>query len=210
MRSPCPRRACSTTWTRPPSARTPRPSAPGCASAEPPAHPYEMYRTMLRRHDDRLVKVSPGTLYHQVGRLAEYGLVRERGTERAGNRPERTTYAITSAGREALRAEVRRLIAEPTGERSDFRVGLAEIGHLSAPAARAALADRLANARAEREEARAAIRGIERVGLAERHWLDHTYGLAVAEAQIAWLAGVLERLDAGALAWEGSRIAGPS
>ena len=69
---------------------------------EEPMHPYEMYQLLIARHEDRLVKVRPGTLYHAVGRLEEQGLVTATGTDREGNRPERTTYTISAAGREAL------------------------------------------------------------------------------------------------------------
>ncbi|BAS16724.1 transcriptional regulator protein [Arthrobacter sp. Hiyo8] len=31
---------------------------------EAPMHPYEMYQLLMARHEDRLVKVRPGTLYH--------------------------------------------------------------------------------------------------------------------------------------------------
>ena len=63
--------------------------------AERPMHPYEMYQLLLEREEDRVLKVRPGTLYHAVDRLARDGLVRPLHTEREGNRPERTTYAVT-------------------------------------------------------------------------------------------------------------------
>src|SRR6478752_4124160 len=73
---------------------------------EEPMHPYEMFQLLIARHEDRLVKVRPGTLYHAVGRLEEQGLVAATGTDREGNRPERTTYKISAAGREALTARL--------------------------------------------------------------------------------------------------------
>ena len=36
---------------------------------ERPMHPYEMYQLLLERHEDRFVKVRPGSLYHSVERL---------------------------------------------------------------------------------------------------------------------------------------------
>jgi DNA-binding PadR family transcriptional regulator len=59
--------------------------------AERPMHPYEMYSLMLERHQDWVVKVKPGSLYHTVDRLARDELVEVAGTERAGSRPERTS-----------------------------------------------------------------------------------------------------------------------
>ena len=41
-------------------------------------------------------------MYHTVARLLRAGLIAEVGTDRDGNRPERTTYTLTPAGREAL------------------------------------------------------------------------------------------------------------
>ena len=61
-------------------------------------HPYEMIRLMRHRHDDRIVSVTNGTVYHTVARLERQGLIAEVGIDRDGNRPERTTYALADAG----------------------------------------------------------------------------------------------------------------
>ena len=62
-------------------------------------HPYEMYQLLLERHEDRIVRVTPGSLYRTVDRLTADGLAEATGTGREGNRPERTTSAIPSAVR---------------------------------------------------------------------------------------------------------------
>ena len=80
--------------------------------AERPMHPYEMYQLSMQRRDHRLVKIKPGTLYHAVRRLAESGLVAVVSTEREGNRPERTTYEITDAGRDQLQSSVALMLAQ--------------------------------------------------------------------------------------------------
>src|SRR4051794_13852278 len=87
---------------------------------ERPMHPYEMYQLMLERHEDWMVKVRPGSLYHSVERLQEAKLVESTGTARAGNRPERTTYAITAAGREALTTRISELLHKPVREYPHF------------------------------------------------------------------------------------------
>lgn len=51
-----------------------------------PMHPYEMYSVMLERHEDELVKVRPGSLYHTVERLQRDGLVKSLGTDRPTGR----------------------------------------------------------------------------------------------------------------------------
>ncbi|WP_235347412.1 PadR family transcriptional regulator [Arthrobacter sp. SPG23] len=99
---------------------------------EEPMHPYEMYQLLMARHEDRLVKVRPGTLYHAVGRLEERGLVETAGTDREGNRPERTTYRITPAGREALTERLQDMLAEPVNEYPSFPLAVAEAYNLPA------------------------------------------------------------------------------
>ena len=91
-------------------------------------HPYEMIRLMRQRRDDRLVAITNGTLYHTVGRLERAGLVTEVGIDRHGNRPERTTYALTS-GRARSSEWVRREL--PRIDRpGEFRIALAEAHNL--------------------------------------------------------------------------------
>src|SRR5690348_15009877 len=93
---------------------------------ERPMHPYEMYQLLIERHEDRIVKVRPGSLYHTVERLVDHECVEATGTGRAGNRPERTTYAITDVGREALTKRVADLIRTPVNEYPAFPVALGE------------------------------------------------------------------------------------
>ncbi|WP_448631480.1 PadR family transcriptional regulator [Cellulomonas soli] len=79
---------------------------------EHPMHPYQVHQVLTRRGDTRLVRVSPGSVYHAVERLARDGLARPVGTDRDGRRPERTTYEITDAGRDAFADRVRGLLGE--------------------------------------------------------------------------------------------------
>lgn len=174
--------------------------------AESPMHPYEMFQTMLQRREDRNVKVRPGTLYHQVGRLAELGLAEVVGTDRAGNRPERTTYAITDAGRAALEAALRRMVAEPADEYPQFRLAVSHVDNLAAPEAVTAFRARIDALRAERDGHDEAIAGLQAKGLAERYWLDVAYARAVLTAQIDWLTAVADRLDGGDIPWEGPAL----
>ncbi|GGJ94979.1 PadR family transcriptional regulator [Pilimelia anulata] len=67
-----------------------------------PAHGYDLKRA----YDARLPRTRPlayGQVYATLGRLTRDGLVRAAGTGR-GAGPERTTYAVTDAGRAALAA----------------------------------------------------------------------------------------------------------
>ncbi len=65
-----------------------------------PKHGYELKRA----HDERMPRARPlafGQVYATLGRLERDGLVTQAGHERDGG-PDRTTYAITAAGRVAL------------------------------------------------------------------------------------------------------------
>jgi DNA-binding PadR family transcriptional regulator len=65
-----------------------------------PRHGYDL----KREHDDRMPRVKPlafGQVYATLGRLERDGLVRQAAQERDAG-PERTTYTLTDAGREAL------------------------------------------------------------------------------------------------------------
>ncbi len=140
--------------------------------AEAPMHPYEMFQLMLQRREDENVKVRPSTLYHQIGRLVDLGYVEPLGTERAGNRPERTTYAITDHGREALESGLRRMVAEPADEYPEFHLALSHVDNLSDQDAVAALRARAEAIRDRLAGYDEAATGLQAKGLATRFWLD--------------------------------------
>ncbi|MCU1437486.1 MAG: transcriptional regulator [Naasia sp.] len=165
-------------------------------------HPYEMYQLMLARHDDRLVKVRPGSLYHTIDRLARDELAQPTGSDRAGNRPERTTYRITEAGRAALRERLTSMLAEPAEEYPEFPLALSEAPHVPRDEflrlleqRRARLADRLAG------YDRAAAGLAERY-IPERYWIDLDYQRAMLGAELTWTRGLLDRVRDGRLPWE--------
>jgi DNA-binding PadR family transcriptional regulator len=174
--------------------------------AESPMHPYEMFQTMLQRREDRNVKVRPGTLYHQVGRLADLGYAEVVGTDRAGNRPERTTYAITDAGRTALEAGLRRMVAEPADEYPQFRLAVSHIDNLPVADAVAALRARVHALGAQRDGYDEAAAGLQAKGLTERYWLDVSYVRAMLTAQVEWLTAIADRVERGDIPWEGPAI----
>src|SRR5690606_2733971 len=91
-----------------------------------------------------------GTLYHCVNRMLEWRLIDRVGTDREGNRPERTTYTLTEAGADAMIAWVRGELGR-IDRPAPFRVALAEAHNLTRTevrelisARRAALVDELA------------------------------------------------------------------
>src|SRR5260370_28379989 len=95
-----------------------------------PMHPYELGRT-LRDHDDvRSIKFNHGSLYMVVQQLARAGFIVEQETTREGQRPERTVYALTDAGRDEARDWLRELVELPEYEYPHFVAALSLIAAL--------------------------------------------------------------------------------
>lgn len=168
-------------------------------------HPYEMIRLMRHRHDDRIVSVTNGTMYHTVARLEKCGLLAEVGVDRDGNRPERTTYTLTDAGHGAVQDWVRRelpLLDRPV----EFRVALAEAHNLPREDVMALLAVRRANLARARDQLAAGIRGAREnqpgeTGVIEQYLIEIDRERALLAADHDWLAALLERLAHPDFVW---------
>ena len=158
---------------------------------ERPMHGYEMFQTLTARHRDRMLQIRPGSLYHVVNRLAEEQLIRQAGTGRNGNRPERTTYEITDGGADALTARLRELVASPVNEFEKFVVALAEIHHLDTPSAVQSIRGRIAALERSATELRA-LRDADAVP-SDRSALD--YLLATTAAKLDWLTGFVASMN---------------
>ncbi|WP_370055017.1 PadR family transcriptional regulator [Leifsonia sp. EB41] len=170
--------------------------------AEGPTHPYEMYQTLVLRSEDRLVKVRPGSLYHTVDRLARQGLVRATGTEREGNRPERTTYEITEEGTQALGERVADIIATPVNEFPEFPLGLGEAHNLPLETVIDLLRNRVGLMRADIALLDDGIHRVRAKGLPEKYWLDVRYLRTTAEAEAAALEALIDDLASGVISWD--------
>ena len=163
---------------------------------ERPMHGYEMFRTLVQRHADRIVKVRLGSLYHVVDRLTEEKLIRRAATARDGKRPQRAIYEITDAGAELLAERVREVIATPVHEFSQFVGALAEVDTLGSDAAANAVDDRVGAM-----EARAAeIMALRDTGVTPGGYVvAMDYLLATMQAELLWLREFASSLRSGRL-----------
>lgn len=168
---------------------------------ERPMHPYEMYQLMVQRAEDRIVKVNPGSLYHSVDRLVSHELVRSTGTTREGNRPERTTYAITERGEQALSAAVTALLQLPVAEYPHFPVGIAEAHHLPKETVLRLLEERATALRADLEVLDAGLERVRVTGVERRYWLDLDYQRAVRHTDVQWVERLLDDLRGDRIPW---------
>jgi DNA-binding PadR family transcriptional regulator len=146
--------------------------------------------------------VRPGSLYHAVDRLARDGLVRELGTERAGNRPERTVYEITEAGRLALSDHVAELLATPVNEYPVFPLAVSESHILPADTVAVLLQRRLEQQDALIHGYEQGLAGATGRGVPRRYLIDGELSLALLRAEAAWIRSFLDELTSGALDWD--------
>ncbi|MGG7101674.1 PadR family transcriptional regulator [Rhodococcus sp. 24CO] len=164
-------------------------------------HPYEMYQLASVRRGDQLVKIKPGSLYHTVSRLEKQELLASIGTDREGNRPERTTYEITDRGRSALEHQLREMLAVPVREYPRLPLALAEMHNLSAATACQMLRIRLAHL--DETIAKFEI-DYEALKAAEKPRIftvgaDYAHALTVAERE--WIGALVTDIESGEMPW---------
>ncbi|TWD79819.1 PadR family transcriptional regulator [Kribbella amoyensis] len=168
---------------------------------ERPMHAYEMYQLLIKRRNDQLVKVRPGSLYHTVERLAGHELVEATGTERSGNRPERTTYAITPAGQAALIGRVQAGIETFRYEYPLFPVVLGEAHNLDREDALERFRRRVRELDRRLADAETSIADATERQVPEAFWMAGDYIRTQLAAERDWLVGIVDRIENEDLAW---------
>lgn len=163
-------------------------------------HPYEMMRLLRLRRDDRLVAITNGTMYHTVARLERAGLVAEVGVDRDGNRPERTTYAVTSDGTAAAHEWVRRELGR-VDRPAEFRIALAEAHNLERDEVVALLQTRRTALLAELALHAGGHSGAVDKGVPDQYLVEIERQTLLLRADLDWLDGLLLRLDGDGMPW---------
>ncbi len=172
---------------------------------EAPMHPYQMQRLLHDRHKDEILALKRGSLYHSIGRLERAGLIEALATTRDGRRPERTTYRLTPAGREALLNTLRKVVSTPRRESSEFMAAMAYLIHLTPEEGIARLEDRLRMLKrqiAQTDTLMTAVSAwVSRINLIETEYL-----LAMLRAERDWVAGLVRDLRESRLDWNLEKI----
>ncbi|WP_245658872.1 PadR family transcriptional regulator [Microtetraspora malaysiensis] len=169
---------------------------------EEPMHAYRMQQMIKDRHKDDVVNVAQrNSVYQTIDRLLRAGLIAVRETSREENRPERTVYEPTEAGRETLREWMRTMLSTPAREFPEFPAALAFLPVLTPDEVEAALRERvtalerrLAAADAEMEEVG---KFLKRVFLVETE-----YQRCVLTAELEYIRGLTDDLRAGRIDWD--------
>lgn len=155
--------------------------------AERAMHPYEMAQTMRERHQEEVIKLNYGSLYTVVESLHRHELITASVTQKAGNRPERTVYAITDAGTAELHDWLRELIAVPTKEYPRFEAGISMVGLLPPDDALAVVEQRMAAVAGQLTALAVLLEKLAGMGLPQLAWIELDYRMAMLRAERAWL-----------------------
>jgi DNA-binding PadR family transcriptional regulator len=166
-----------------------------------PMHGYAIKQALHRSYMDFWADVKPGSIYAGLKRLVTEGLVEETGTSREGNRPVRTTYRITSAGRDELRRLLRSFWTPPTRVARPIDMALHFVTELPPDEIEPLLRERLQALDNQISIFRPELRPAFDDPATQARVDDlHEHELLLLEAERAWCEHVLKRLRAGAYA----------
>jgi DNA-binding PadR family transcriptional regulator len=166
-----------------------------------PMHPYELSRTLREHGDARSIKFTHGSLYMVVGQLAKAGFVTEQETSRQGQRPERTVYALTDAGRHELRDWLRELLEQPPHEYPQFVAALSLIGALPPSEVLPLLRRRLDRLAEQRTEIRTLIDDSLNQGVPGLFLVEEDFRLALLDAESSFVQRLIERVTDPDTGW---------
>jgi len=166
-----------------------------------PMHPYELSR-MLRDHGDvRSIKFNHGSLYMVVQQLEKAGYVAELETNRDGQRPERTVYSVTDAGRAELRDWMRELVEDPQHEYPQFVAALSLIAALPPSEVLTLLPRRLERLAERRSEIRKLLDDALAQGVPALFLVEEEYRLALLETESAFVERLIEQITNPETGW---------
>ncbi|MCX5260669.1 PadR family transcriptional regulator [Streptomyces canus] len=163
-----------------------------------PMHPYEIAQTLRRQGKDASTKINYGSLYTVVQSLEKYEFVEVTDVERQGNRPERTVYGITAAGRQEMTEWMSDLVAFPAKEYPIFETALSLLGVLHPDEVMPLLEQRLDALEVQIASGRGALEKLYET-LPRLFLVENEYQLHMVEAEAAWVRGFLDELREGTL-----------
>jgi DNA-binding PadR family transcriptional regulator len=166
---------------------------------ERPMHPYEIASTLRERHKDDSIKLNYGSLYSVVESLKGHALIIEQQTARQGNRPERTVYELTDAGRLELIDWLSELLCRPVKEFTRFEAGLSLLPVLPPKDAQALLEERCRRLQMEIEQYRALRKLVASEEVPRLFLIESEYRMALREAELSWTRGLVADIASGTL-----------
>jgi DNA-binding PadR family transcriptional regulator len=167
-----------------------------------PMHPYEMQQRIRDHAYDHAVKITHGALYHSVERLASAGLIEPLETSREGRRPERTVYAVTSAGRDAAHTRLAELLSRPAEEFPVFGSALAFINLLPEAEVARQLRRRAVALEAMLAGSQTADDSLLKAGIERYKLIDLEWHITRARAELEFTKNLADDLESGRLTWK--------
>jgi DNA-binding PadR family transcriptional regulator len=164
-------------------------------------HPYELSRTLRDNGDARSIKFNHGSLYMVVQQLAKAGYIAEQETSREGQRPERTVYAITDAGRREVHDWLSELIGQPEHEYPHFVAALSLVAALPPSEVVPLLNERLTALAVQRAEIQGMIDSSLSQGVPELFLVEEEYRLALLDAEVAFVERFTDRITDPETGW---------
>jgi len=164
-------------------------------------HPYELGRTLRDHGDARSIKFNQGSLYMVVRQLAKAGFIVEQETTRDGQRPERTVYALTDAGRHEVHDWLRELVEVPQHEYPGFVAALSLIAALPPGEVVELLGRRLRRLAEQRAEVRDQIDGALAGGLHPLFQVEEEYRIALLDAESLFVERFIEQINHPETGW---------
>lgn len=164
-------------------------------------HAYRMQQLIKERHKDDVVNVSQrNSVYQTIQRLVRDGLTEVVSTERAANRPERTTYRITDLGRRTLHDWLSAMLSTPEPEYPEFPAALSFLPNLAPADALRALNTRIGHLEQRLSAIEAEIAHVVAI-LPALFAIESEYQRTVLQAELDYVRGLIEQLRDGRLTW---------
>ncbi len=172
-----------------------------CYLSQEPMHPYALGR-MLREHgDERSIKFTYSSLYMVVQQLDKAGLVAEMALGRVGQRPERTVYRLTDAGRAELAGWLRELLGQPRHEYPAYVSALSLMAALPPDEVVHLLEARLGELAAQRTEITALIETSAANSVPGLFLVEEEYRLAQLDTEVAFTQRLIARITDPGTDW---------
>jgi DNA-binding PadR family transcriptional regulator len=181
---------------------------------EKPMHPYEMAATLKQRGKEQSIKLRYGSLYTVVRQLEREAFIEPAGTERAGARPERTTYRLTQPGEAEMNAWLRSLVSEPVKEYPQFVAALSLLPALPPKEAQALLTHRLGRLDDAASKLQSELAGAAAMNLPPLFLIETEYALALLRAERTFVQTLIHGIETAELGgikqwrqWHADRMA---
>jgi DNA-binding PadR family transcriptional regulator len=165
-------------------------------------HPYEISTMLKSRGKDGSIKLNYGSLYSVVTALEKHGFIEAVETVRDGNRPERTVYAITEAGRLEFQDWLAELLGRPEKEFTQLEAGLAYLPAFPPDRVVELLQQRVEVLEAEVAEIEGMHAFMESKSFPRIFWVESELRLALLKTQVDYVRELTRQISSDEL--EGS------